>query len=47
MPSDAFTVGGTPDEHLRVCIGGAIGREELRTGLLFLASTLSAGSWVG
>jgi len=42
MPSDAFTVEGTPDEHLRVCIGGAIDRDALRSGLLFLASMLSA-----
>lgn len=47
MPSDAFTVEGTPGEYLRVCIGGAIGRDELRAGLLFLASTLSSGGWMG
>lgn len=47
MPSDAFTVDGAPDEHVRVCIGGGIGRDELRAGLLFLASTLIAGGWMG
>lgn len=44
---DAFTTDGTPDEYLHVCIGCAIGRDELRTGLLYLASTLSAGGWMG
>ena len=47
MPSDAFTVEGTPDEQMRVCIGGAIDREALRAGLLFLASTLAVESWAG
>lgn len=47
MPSDAFTVEGRPDERIRVSLGGAIGREELRTGLLHLASMLSINSWMG
>ena len=47
VPSDAFTVEGAPDEHLRVCIGGAIDREALRSGLLFLASTLAVEAWAG
>lgn len=47
MPSDAFTVGGDPDEHLRICLGGAIGRDELRTGLSFLHNTLSGAGWMG
>ncbi len=47
MPSDAFTVLGTPDEHVRVCLGGIITRDELRAGLLFLANSLSDGGWMG
>ncbi len=47
MPSDAFTVEGAPQEMLRVCIGGAIGREELRAGLMFLGGSLAADGWVG
>lgn len=47
MPADAFTVGAAPDEHLRVCLGGAISRDDLRAGLLFLANTLSGGGWMG
>ncbi len=47
MPSDAFTVRGTPGEHVRVCLGGAISREDLREGLLFMANTLSGQSWLG
>ncbi|TJZ90904.1 PLP-dependent aminotransferase family protein [Paracoccus gahaiensis] len=47
MPSDAFTVDGDPGEHLRICLGGAIGRDELRTGLSFLQNTLSGGGWMG
>ncbi len=47
MPSDAFTVLGTPDEHVRVCLGGIIQREELRAGLLFMANSLSDVGWMG
>jgi DNA-binding transcriptional MocR family regulator len=47
MPSDAFTVEGAPEERLRICIGGAIGREELRAGLMFLGGSLAAEDWVG
>ena len=47
MPSDAFTVSGEADERLRVCLGGAIGHEQLREGLLFMAGTLSGGGWMG
>ncbi|MTH78477.1 PLP-dependent aminotransferase family protein [Paracoccus aestuariivivens] len=47
MPADAFTVGAEPEEHLRICLGGAINREELRAGLLFLANSLSGGGWMG
>jgi DNA-binding transcriptional MocR family regulator len=47
MPSDAFTVLGTPDEHVRVCLGGVIQREQLRAGLLFMANSLSDTGWMG
>ncbi|PZU24580.1 MAG: GntR family transcriptional regulator [Shinella sp.] len=47
MPSDAFTVLGKPDEHVRVCLGGAIDREQLRAGLLFMANSLSDSGWMG
>jgi DNA-binding transcriptional MocR family regulator len=47
MPSDAFTILGTPDEHVRVCLGGIIKRDELRAGLLFMANSLSGGGWMG
>lgn len=47
MPADAFTVSGEPGERLRICLGGAISRDELQAGLLFLANTLSGGGWMG
>lgn len=47
MPSDTFTVTGTPDEHVRVCLGGAITREELEAGLFFLSQTMMADSFRG
>ncbi|MEI4474068.1 aminotransferase-like domain-containing protein [Frigidibacter sp. MR17.24] len=47
MPSDAFTVEGAPEERMRVCLGGAIGREDLRRGLFSLAGRLQDGGWVG
>lgn len=47
MPADAFTVSGPPEEHLRICLGGAISRDDLRSGLLFLADSLSGGGWMG
>ena len=47
MPSDAFTVLGPPDEHVRVCLGGRITREDLRKGLSFLANTLNGEVWLG
>lgn len=47
MPSDAFTVLGTPDEHVRICLGGVINREQLRAGLLFMANSLSDNGWMG
>ncbi len=47
MPSDAFTVLGKPDEHVRVCLGGVIQREQLQARLHFMAQSLSGTGWVG
>lgn len=47
MPSDAFTVLGRPDEHVRVCLGGSISRDELRRGLLLMTDSLHPHAWVG
>ncbi|WP_118135658.1 PLP-dependent aminotransferase family protein [Oceanicella sp. SM1341] len=47
MPSDVFTVSGAPDEHVRVCLGGSITREELQRGLLFMANSLQQEAWMG
>ena len=33
VPSDAFTTGPIPIEAVRVCLGGPIGRNQLRTAL--------------
>ncbi|MET1413556.1 PLP-dependent aminotransferase family protein [Roseibium sp. HPY-6] len=40
VPSDPFTVGGNPTEHIRVCLGGRISRDELKTALQLLAHRL-------
>ena len=47
MPSDTFTVSGIPDEHVRVCLGGAITREDLAAGLFHLSQTLAAAGFRG
>jgi DNA-binding transcriptional MocR family regulator len=47
MPSDAFTVLGAPDEHVRICLGGSISRAGLRNGLSFLANSLNGETWLG
>ncbi|PJF08064.1 PLP-dependent aminotransferase family protein [Pseudorhodobacter sp. MZDSW-24AT] len=47
MPSDAFTVSGAPDDHLRICLGGPITREGLHSGLSFLGNSLNEGTWIG
>ena len=47
LPSDPFVVMGERPEALRICLGGPISREELRTGLSRLANTLGAGYWHG
>ena len=40
VASDAFTVGGTPSEAVRIGLGGPISREKLRTGLEFMSHAL-------
>ena len=47
MPSDAFTVAGPAREYLRVGLGGALSRDDLRDGILFMANTLSGQAWLG
>lgn len=37
VPSDAFTVGGTPSEAVRVCLGGPAPREAVQRALEFAA----------
>ena len=47
MPSDAFTVGETPGEYLRVCLGGSASRDTLRSNLYFLANALNHNAFMG
>jgi DNA-binding transcriptional MocR family regulator len=47
VPSDAFTVEGTPSECLRVCLGGSIDRDDLRSNLQFLANTMQPNEFLG
>lgn len=42
MPSDAFTVTGEPTESIRVCLGGQIGRTQLRDALGLLSYLISS-----
>jgi DNA-binding transcriptional MocR family regulator len=42
MPSDAFTVSGSPTEAIRVCLGGQIQRNQLRDALGLLAYLISS-----
>lgn len=47
MPSDAFTVAGTPREQLRVCLGGPMSDSALEDGLFELRSKLRQNDWGG
>lgn len=47
MPLDAFTVPGAPVDHVRICLGGSITREGLRSGLSFFAGSLNGETWLG
>ena len=39
VASDAFTVEGAPAEAVRICLGGPLPRERLRSALEFMAHT--------
>ncbi|MGV6875257.1 aminotransferase-like domain-containing protein [Pseudochelatococcus sp. B33] len=41
VASDAFTVDGTPEEAVRICLGGPITREKLRSSLEFMVHALN------
>lgn len=41
VPSDAFTVAGTPPEAVRICLGGPTKRSELHAALELMAHTLA------
>lgn len=47
MPSDAFTVGRPPEEHVRLCLGGSLSREALRANLYFLVNSLQHSAFLG
>ncbi|MFZ7091463.1 PLP-dependent aminotransferase family protein [Primorskyibacter sp. 2E233] len=47
MPSDAFTVGCPPGEHVRLCLGGSLSREALRANLYFLVNSLQHSAFLG
>jgi DNA-binding transcriptional MocR family regulator len=47
MPSDVFTVAGSPQERLRVCLGGPLSEEALEEGLISLRSILRENDWAG
>ena len=47
VASDAFTVTGAPDETVRVCLGGALDRDELRNGLHALSNAALSQSFMG
>lgn len=47
MPSDAFTVLGTPKEQIRIGLGGAITREGLKEALHGLSNALVPNTFMG
>ncbi|NIZ12329.1 PLP-dependent aminotransferase family protein [Phaeobacter sp. HF9A] len=47
MPSDAFSVGITPGEQLRLCLGGSLTRDALRANLYFLANSIQHNAFMG
>ena len=47
LPADAFTVGIAPSESLRLCLGGSLTREALRTHLYFLANSIQHTAFMG
>lgn len=47
MPSDAFTVAGTPAEAMRVCLGGPISEAQLAEDLSELRDAVLTKVWAG
>ena len=47
MPSDAFSVGITPGDQVRLCLGGSLSREDLRASLYFLVNSLQHSAFLG
>ncbi|MBO9448952.1 PLP-dependent aminotransferase family protein [Tropicibacter sp. R16_0] len=47
MPSDAFTVSGSPAEAMRVCLGGPISQAQLAEDLAELRDAVLTKVWVG
>ncbi len=47
VPSDMFTVAGSPEERLRVCLGGPLSENALEEGLLGLRAALRQNDWAG
>lgn len=47
MPSDAFTVSGTPPEAIRVCLGGPIPLQKLEDDLQSLHDAILRKDWAG
>ena len=47
VPSDMFTVGSSPEERLRVCLGGPVTEGALEEGLLGLRAALRQNNWAG
>ena len=46
IPSDAFTIGGNADEHVRLCLGGTVDRDRLQSSLHYLSHLLMPGSFL-
>ncbi len=47
MPSDAFTTNGDPQEAVRVCLGGPITMDQLRSDLIALKDAILRKDWLG
>ncbi|MDD7973144.1 PLP-dependent aminotransferase family protein [Roseinatronobacter alkalisoli] len=47
LSSDAFTVGTPPGEHVRLCLGGSLSRDALRSHLYFLVNSIQHNSYMG
>ncbi|MEM7398023.1 MAG: PLP-dependent aminotransferase family protein [Pseudomonadota bacterium] len=47
VPSDPFTIDEQPGEHVRVCLGGPIDREQLTAALERMSHALTPTAWLG